>query len=120
MRSVKEWIATHDDQAIPDRVKLRIWIREGGRCHLTRKQIRPGDKYQFEHKKSLAHGGEHRESNIFLALDAPHKIKSAEERRQQAKSDRIRKRHLGFKPKGRKIPYRKFDGTPVDPNRRPA
>ncbi len=117
MRTVTEWIAKHDDERIPDRVKLRIWTREGGRCHLTGKTIRPGDKYQFEHIKSLALGGEHRESNIALALDAPHKIKSAAERRQQAKSDRVRKRHLGLKKSGRKIPYRKFDGTPVNPNR---
>lgn len=117
MRAVSEWVAAHDDQKIPDRVKLRIWQREGGRCYLSGKIIRPGDKYEFEHVIALANGGEHRESNIRLALKAPHKIKSAQDRRQQAKSDRIRKRHLGIKKSGKKIPYRKFDGTPVNPNR---
>lgn len=118
MRSRPEWIGATDDAKIPDRIKLRIWQREDGRCHITGKKIRPGYKYQFDHIKALAHGGEHRESNIGLALDAPHKVKSALERKQQAKSDRIRKRHLGFKkPAGRKIPYRRFNGTPVNPNR---
>ena len=48
MRTVTEWIATHDDQKIPDRVRLRIWSREAGRCYLTGKIIRPGDKYELE------------------------------------------------------------------------
>lgn len=117
MRSVPEWIAKNDDQAIPDRVKLRIWLRDGGKCHITGKVIRPGDKYEFEHFKALANGGEHRESNIGLALYKFHKIKTAEDRRQQAKTDRIRKRHLGLKKSGRKIPGRKFDGTPINPYR---
>jgi 5-methylcytosine-specific restriction protein A len=102
MRSVPEWIGKTPDSKIPDRVKLRIWEREGGRCYLTGKKIRPGDKYDFEHVVAIAlwtgEGHGNRESNIRLALKAPHKVKSAEDRAIQAKSDRIRKKHLGIRP----------------------
>lgn len=117
-RSVAEWVADHDDQAIPPRVRLRIWEREQGRCYLTGRKIRPGDTFEYEHKIALSLGGEHRESNIFLALSAPHKKKTAEDRAKKAKSDSIRKKHLGIKSSKRMIPYRRFNGEPVNPNQR--
>ena len=40
-RSVPEWIGKTPDSAIPNAVKLRIWFREGGRCHVTGAIIRP-------------------------------------------------------------------------------
>lgn len=100
-RSVDEWIGSSPDAKIPDRVKLRIWEREGGKCYLTGHKIRPGDEYEFEHKLALCLGGEHRESNIALALKDAHKAKTAEDVKMRAKSDRIRKRHLGIKPPSR-------------------
>lgn len=96
MRSVPEWIAKHDDQKIPDRVKLRIWARCGGRCHLTGRKIMPGDARDFEHIVSLRNGGQHRESNIALALRAPHREKTAQEAADGAKADRIAKKHAGI------------------------
>lgn len=96
-RSPAEWIASNPDAKIPDRVKLRIWEREGGKCYLTGQKIRPGDEYEFEHKLALCLGGEHRESNIALALKNAHKQKTAEDVKMRAKSDRIRKRHLGIR-----------------------
>lgn len=100
-RSVDEWIGSSDDAKIPDRVKLRIWEREGGKCYLTGHKIRPGDEYEFEHKLALCLGGEHRESNIALALKDAHKVKTAEDVKMRAKSDRVRKKHLGIKPPSR-------------------
>ena len=117
MRQVAEWVGSSDDAPIPDRVKLRIWSREQGRCHLSGKKILPGDKYEFEHIHALSLGGQHRESNIALALYGPHKIKSAEDRALQAKSDRIRKRHAGIKKPRRILGWRRFDGTPVRASR---
>lgn len=117
MRQVPEWVGSSDDAPIPDRVKLRIWSREKGRCHLSGKVILPGDKYEFEHIVGLARGGQHREFNIALALSGPHKIKSADERRQQAKSDRIRKRHFGIKPLRSITGWKNFRGEPVRASR---
>lgn len=100
MRATAEWVATHDDQKIPDRVKLRIWARCNGRCHITGKKIMPGEAYDFEHIKSLRNGGRHAEFNIALALKAPHREKTAAEAAAGAKADRIAKKHRGiWKPK---------------------
>src|SRR3990167_10490639 len=117
MRSVPEWIGKTDNEKIPDRVKLRIWSRESGRCHLSDRKIMPGDRYEFSHFKGLAQGGDHRESNIGLALKAPHKIKTAEDRRQQAKSDRIIKRHRGIKKPRSITGWKNFRGEPIRVNR---
>jgi 5-methylcytosine-specific restriction endonuclease McrA len=96
-RSCPEWIAKHDDQAIPPRVKLRILERENFICHLTGAKIDPvRDKFDFEHKVSLILGGQHRESNIFPALRDPHKKKTAAEMKVKAKIAAVRKKHLGI------------------------
>lgn len=114
-RAVDEWIGKTADSKIPDRVKLRIWEREGGICYLTSAKIRPGDKYDFEHVIAVVlwtgEGHGNRESNIRLALKAPHKVKTAADRAQQAKSDRVRKKHLGLRPPS-KFANRGFEPRP--------
>jgi 5-methylcytosine-specific restriction protein A len=105
-RRVDEWIATHPDQAIPKSVKLRIWEREGGRCYLTGLKINAlKDAYEFEHVIALAHGGQHRESNIKLALKEPHKVKSADDAKITAKIRRMSLKDKGLWPKS-KTPLR--------------
>lgn len=113
MRSLPEWIGKTDDQKVPDRVRLRIFERYGRSCYLTGRPIRPGDQWDLEHIKGLAHGGEHRESNLAPALKAPHRLKTSRERAVQAKSDRIRKRQAGIRKPRSITGWRKFDGTPV-------
>jgi 5-methylcytosine-specific restriction protein A len=98
-RTVDEWIGSSPDAAIPPRVKLRIWERCGGKCHLTGHKIRPGDAYDFDHIVALCNGGEHRESNLAPALRAKHREKTAADVAEMAKIDRLRKRHLGLVPK---------------------
>lgn len=112
-RSVPEWIADNPGQAIPKRVKMRIWEREGGKCYLTGRKIRPGDTFEFEHVRALADDGEHRESNIRLALTAPHKVKSADEAAARVKPDRIRAKHNGLWPKSK----RPLKGRGFEPSR---
>jgi len=114
-RVVPEWIADHDDQAIPKRVKLRIWEREGGRCHISKRRIGVGEAYQFEHIIALSCGGEHRENNIALALTEPHKEKTKADVAIKAKIARQRAKHLGIKPKkpGGFRGHRKFNGEIV-------
>jgi 5-methylcytosine-specific restriction protein A len=111
-RSVPEWIGSSPDAAIPTRVKLRIFEREGGRCHLSGRKIMPGDKFDYEHVKSLTRGGEHRETNIKLALVGPHREKTAIENSEDARADRRKAKHLGVypKPKGNnRLQSRGFD-----------
>lgn len=121
-RSVPEWIGATDDSKLPDRVKLRIFEREGGVCYLSGVKIRPGDKYEFEHVIALAlwtgEGHGNRESNIRLALKSAHKAKTAADRAQQAKSDSVRKKHLGISQPGTlpgaRIKYSRARGVHYD------
>jgi 5-methylcytosine-specific restriction protein A len=116
-RSVEEWVGRTPDSKIPERVKLRIWRREEGRCYLTGAKIMPGDAFEYDHKKRLDDGGEHRESNIFPALKAPHKRKSAEERAAAKKADDIAKRHIGIAEPKTRLKGRPF---PKPDKKRPA
>jgi len=98
-RSVPEWIGKHDDQKVPDRVRMRIFDRENGVCHLTGRKIDPvSDAWDLDHRVSLILGGEHRESNLFPALKEPHRKKTAAEVAVKSKIARTRKKHLGIKP----------------------
>lgn len=100
-RFVPEWIADNDDQDIPKRVKDRIWPREGGRCYLTGRKIMPGDAFEFEHVIALTNGGQHRESNIRLALKAPHKFKTKQDIDVRVKTTRQRLKHNNLWPKSK-------------------
>lgn len=97
MRSIPEWIGKNDDTPVPPRVKLRVFEKYEGRCYLSGVKIGPGDKWEIEHVKALCNGGEHRESNMAPVLAITHKEKTRADRRQKAKNDRVRKRHLGIK-----------------------
>lgn len=97
-RSVPEWIADHDDQAVPRLVKARIWARCEGRCALTGRKLTPADKPEFDHIKPLADGGEHREFNLHLVAGAAHKAKTKAEAEQRAKERNIHAKHFGYAP----------------------
>ena len=45
MRSVAEWIGKTDNAKAPNRVRLRVFLRYDGKCWLTGRKIRPGDKW---------------------------------------------------------------------------
>jgi 5-methylcytosine-specific restriction enzyme A len=117
MRELPEWIGKTDDAAIPPRVRLRVFERHGGVCHLSGQRIRAGDLWDVDHVIALANGGSHRESNLAPALVAPHKVKTAQDVAQKAKNDRVRKRHLGIKKPRTIRSWRKFDGTIVHAER---
>ena len=101
MRSVDEWVAKHDDQAVPPRVRLRIFNRYGGICQLSTRKIMAGDAWDLDHIKALWLGGEHRESNLHPVLRQKHREKSAHEQKLQAKTDRIAKKHHGIRTEKR-------------------
>jgi 5-methylcytosine-specific restriction protein A len=116
-REVPEWIGRTPDTPAPPRVRLRVFERHNGTCYLTGRKIMPGDKWQLEHPLAIINGGENRESNLAPALVEPHKVKTAEDVKQKAKNDRVRKRHLGIKKPRTIRSWRKFDGTPVHAER---
>lgn len=113
MRSTQEWIGKTDDQRVPDYVRLRIFIKRDGRCHITGRKIASGDKWDLEHVIALCNGGQHRESNMAPALVAPHKIKTRADRDEKKRTDSLRRRHIGIKKPRTITAWRKFNGTKV-------
>jgi len=80
MRTVAEWIAKHDDQAVPPRVRLRILEKYGRRCACgCGRQIATGEPWQLDHITALANGGKHRESNMHPLLTEHHKRKTKDD-----------------------------------------
>ena len=119
-REVPEWIGKTPDTAAPPRVRLRIFERCGGVCHLTQRRIQPGEKWELDHIVALVNGGENREGNLAPALSEAHKRKTAADVAVKAKDARVRQKHLGIEKKKAKIGgslaqrfKRKLDGTVV-------
>lgn len=96
-RSVKEWIGKTPDSTPPPSVQARIFERAGGVCHISRRKIAPGEKWDVEHVVALADGGENRESNLNPALRDKHREKTAAENAVRAKTKRKSARHVGVK-----------------------
>jgi 5-methylcytosine-specific restriction protein A len=114
MRAIPEWIAKYDDQAIPERVKLRILRRENFVCFLSDTPIVDGDPVEFHHRIALRDGGEHRESNIYPVHRKQHKLETARQALARAAVDRKAKKAFGIrKAKQPFRGWRRFDGSPV-------
>lgn len=113
-RSVPEWIGRTDDTAIPPRVRVRVFERDGGVCQCgCGIKIRPGDKWQTDHGKAIINGGENRESNLGTYLEGHHKIKTRRDVAEKSKVYRVKAKHLGVKKRRRTIPGRRFNGEPI-------
>jgi 5-methylcytosine-specific restriction enzyme A len=112
MRALPEWIADHDDQAIPPRVKLRIFERHEGRCPKCTRTLRPG-QFAFDHIVALANGGKHCESNLQPLCNSPcHSSKTKADVAEKKERRRRKVKQLGLKRR-RTIPGRRFNGDPI-------
>lgn len=113
-RAVPEWIGKTDDTPIPARVKLRVWERHGGVCHLSGRKILTGELWDCDHIIALINGGENRESNLAPALRDKHREKTVADVAEKAKTADRQKKHLGIKS-GRRgfTAWRKFNGEIV-------
>lgn len=110
-RAVEEWIAKHDDAAIPPRVRLRVFERHNGICHLSGRKIMPGEPWDCDHVIALVNGGEHRESNLAPALRDKHRAKTAQDVAEKATVRRKRMKSIGLKPrKSRPLPGSRASG----------
>ena len=109
-RAVPEWIGASPDAKVPPRVRARVFLAHEGKCHLSGRIIRPGDRWELDHVRALINGGEHRESNLAPALVAAHRAKTADDVKVKAKVARMRAKHLGVWPRSKaKIQSRGFD-----------
>jgi 5-methylcytosine-specific restriction enzyme A len=112
-RTPPEWIGKNDDTPIPPAVRVRVFDRNGGVCHISGRRIRPGDVWHCDHVVPLIAGGQHRESNLAPILLDPHKAKTKAEVAEKSRVARKRKAFLGLKKKRTITRWRKFDGTIV-------
>lgn len=94
-RPVKEWIGKHHGVNIPPWVRLRVFDRDGGICHLCKLPIKTGETWQADHVVALINGGEHRETNLAPAHSHCHVGKSAQDLREKAKVAKVRGKHTG-------------------------
>jgi len=115
-RSVPEWKGVNDDSPVPARVRLRIFDRCGGRCHLSGRLIRAGEFWELDHIVALCNGGTHSEYNLAPVLRESHRIKTKEDVAEKALVAKKRKSFLGIRgKKKRKMGYRTFSGKVVKP-----
>ncbi len=103
-RSTQEWVASQDDQAVPERVQLRIWRNQMDadgvvHCGISGEPIQAGDKKHLHHKLALCLGGQHRESNLVWALAVFNMEEAKNEVAVRAKNDARTKAHVGIKGK---------------------
>jgi 5-methylcytosine-specific restriction protein A len=113
-RELPEWIGGSDDARVPGRVRLRVFERHEGRCHISGRKIMPGDLWDLDHIVALVNGGKHRESNLAPALRDKHRAKTAEDVAEKSTVRRKRSKHVGIrKAKSPMRGWKKFDGTPV-------
>lgn len=116
-RSVDEWIGKNADAKVPPHVRLRILRRFNSTCQLSFIKIADGQSFDLEHVRSLEDFPDgHRESNLVPVLRLAHEIKTAAERKRQAKADRIAKRSHGI----RTAPARPIESAPMPTTERAA
>lgn len=116
-RTVDEWIGATPDSKVPPHVKLRVFERHGGKCHIARRKIRLGEPWDLEHVIALAdwtgEGHGNRESNLAPALRDKHHEKTAAENSERAVIRRKRAKALGIKIGSGFKAWRKFNGDIV-------
>lgn len=111
-RSVEIWSGKHDDQAIPPRVRLRVFERCEGRCHRCKRKITPADRWSIEHVIALVNGGAHSEANMAISCEWCKPLKDAEDVAQKAHNSRVRMRHAGVRKNAPRIQSAGFPKAP--------
>ena len=113
-RKVDEWIADHDDQAIPPRVKLRIFEAYDKRCAVCTLPIVGKLLPAYDHIVALINGGQHRESNIQLLCVPCHAVKTKSDVAEKSRMYTKKIKAAGMKKKFSWGDFtKKMDGTVV-------
>lgn len=105
-RAVALWIGKTDDSAAPPRVRLRLFLREGGICFLSKRPIAPGEKWECHHRIALINGGRNSEDNLVPVLVSAHKAQTKLDVAEKSRVADRAKSHFGVKQAKRSIPSR--------------
>jgi len=100
-RTTDEWIGTDDNQAIPARVKVRVFDRAGGICAICTSTIFGKLRPAYDHKTALINGGQNRESNLQLLCVPCHATKTKADVAEKSRVYRKRAAHLGIRKPSR-------------------
>lgn len=104
-RPTPEWIGRKPETPIPPRVKLRIWLRQDGRCADCERKLCVGERPQFDHVVALVNGGEHRESNLRMLCPWCHILKTRADVTEKSRAAKRAKSHRGLRNKRSRWPY---------------
>ena len=107
-RSLPEWIGKTADVPFPPRVRLRILLRQDGRCALCGQKI--VGSFVCDHKVALINGGENRESNGQAICRGCDKTKTASDVAEKAKTAGMAKAAHGLRKPKTIIPGSKASG----------
>jgi len=112
-RTTAYWVANNDDEKIPDRVKLRVFLRYDGVCQCGCNLKIIGQRWQCDHKVALINGGSHSESNLQPLLVEHHKNKTRDDIAEKSRTYKKRKSNYGVKKPRTIRAWRRFNGEPV-------
>jgi 5-methylcytosine-specific restriction protein A len=116
-RKINEWIGDTDDSAIPPRVKIRVFIRDGKKCCICTFPIVGKLRPAYDHTIAIINGGENREKNLQLLCVPCHAEKTGNDVAIKSKTARIQKKHFGLKKPRTITRWRRFDRTIRDAGR---
>lgn len=110
-RAVPEWVGESPDEAVPLRVRLRIYFSASGICANCGRKPRAGEKPECDHIVALVNGGENREKNLQNLCGWCHAQKTRADVGEKSLNRRVQAKHLGLhKPKGRPMPGSRASG----------
>lgn len=112
-----EWVAKNDDQAIPPRVKLRVFAAAGGRCEECTNLIVGKLRPEYDHRVALINGGAHAEHNLQLLCSECHKVKTRADVAEKSTMARKKYKSIGIKKPRTITGWRRFNGEAVFVNR---
>jgi 5-methylcytosine-specific restriction enzyme A len=110
-RSLPPWIGKTDDDPVPPRVRLRVYIRFMGVCGICTTKI-DGKRWVCDHKVAIINGGLNHEDNLWpIHEKCDRKVKTPTDVAMKAKNDAVAMRHIGIKKrKSRPMPGSRESG----------
>lgn len=103
-RAVPEWVGRSDDSPIPDRVKLRVFLRHNGICQCGCGRKIVAERWECDHRVALVNGGNNSEANLVPLLAEHHKTKTHADVTEKSITYRKRKAHYGIKQSRNPMP----------------
>ncbi len=117
-RSVEEWIGNGPDTPVPQRVRLRVYLRDKGHCQVCHRQLGPSDKWICDHKIAIVNGGSNLERNLQTICEwCDKRVKTPADVAQKSATYRKRLRHVGIRKPRTITRWRKFNGDIVSVKR---